>query len=550
LLLGIDVGGTFTDAVIIENERVLYSAKRHTTHGNVAEGLLAALDGVLEGSGAAGKLKRAAISTTLVTNAIATGQLPKVNIFAVPGPGFDCRKAFPAPPVVIDGYTDHRGHNVHYAKLPATAGGFLAGAPAVVSAKFSVRNPESELALERELKARGVKDVVTGHSMSGLLGFIRRTNSAYYTAATLDLCAGFFAAVREGLKKRAIHAPLYVLKADGGTMPENLAGRYTAETYFTGPAASAVGIKALVNPARRAVSLDIGGTTTDIAFWEGNRPLFGKRGAKINGYPTAVRALHLSSVPVGGDSCLKRTESGIAIGPGRVGPAMALGGSVPTLTDAFLLLRFDDFGDVEKARSAMRSLARPGEAPEAVAGEAVRAAAGKIVAVIREMIEEYALEPVYRVEDVIKAHKFAPELVIGIGGAAKGLVPEIAGQLGLPFDIPAAALVANAVGAAVARPTILGVLRADTALGRCILPQAAQGMDIDRKFSVRDGEILLTEWLRREAQNGGVEFHGAETLWQEQFPVIRDGWQSGNIINIAMQLTPGVFFTVKGAGGQ
>ncbi|MDR2006158.1 MAG: hypothetical protein LBP78_02800 [Acidaminococcales bacterium] len=550
MLLGIDVGGTFTDAVIIENGRVLCKAKRHTTHGNVTDGLLAALDGVLENSGAADKLKRAAISTTLVTNAVATGRLPEVKIFAVPGPGFDCRKAFPAPPVIVEGYTDHRGQNVRHAKLPSAAGDFLPGVPAVVSAKFSVRNPESELALEKELKAHGAGKVVTGHSMSGLLGFIRRTNSAYYTAATLDLCGGFFALVREGLKRRAINAPLYVLKADGGTMPENLAARYTAETYFTGPAASVMGIKALVNPGRRAVSLDIGGTTTDIAFWENSRPLFGKRGAKINGYPTAVRALHLSSVPVGGDSCLTRTESGIAIGPRRMGPAMALGGPAPTLTDAFLLLRLDDFGDAEKARAAMHSLARPGETPEAVADEVMRTAADKIVAVIMEMIEEYALEPVYRVEDVVKARKFAPELVIGVGGAAKGLVPEIAGRLGLPFDIPADALVANAVGAAAARPTILGVLRVDTALGSCILPQAAQGMKIDRNFSVREGERLLTEWLRREAERSGVEFHGAETVWREEFPVIRDGWRSGSIINIAMQLTPGVFFTAKGVGGQ
>ena len=549
MLLGIDVGGTFTDAVIIENERVLCKAKRHTTHGSVAEGLLAALGDVLKSAETAKKIKRVAISTTLVTNAVATGQLPKVGIFAVPGPGFDCHKAFPAAPIVVDGYTDHRGQNVRRAELTARAKKFAAdGAPIVVSAKFSVRNPESELRLERELKSNGAGKIVTGHSVSGLLGFIRRTNSAYYTAATLDLCGRFFAVVREGLERYAIDAPLYVLKADGGTMPEGLARRYTAETYFTGPAASAVGIKALVNPGKRAVSLDIGGTTTDIAFWENSQPLFGKRGAMINGYPTAVRALHLSSLPVGGDSRLTRADGKIMVGPGRIGPAMALGGAAPTLTDAFLLLRLDDFGDLGKARAAMSILALPGESPEAVAAEAVRTAAEKIVSRIGEMIEEYALEPVYRVEDVVKAHKFVPELLIGVGGAAKGIVPEVAGMLDLPFDIPADALVANAVGAAGARPTIMGVVRADTALGKCILPQAAREVSIGRDFSAAEGERVLGDWLRQEAERAGVEFHGAQTLWREEFPVIRDGWRGGAILNIAMQLTPGVFFTLKGAG--
>jgi N-methylhydantoinase A/oxoprolinase/acetone carboxylase beta subunit len=386
----------------------------------VAEGLLAALSEVL--SAAPGAVERVAISTTLVTNAVASGQLPEVVIYALPGPGLDCRKAFPVPPVLVAGYTDHRGVEIAaLGQAEALSAHPPQGKLVVVSGKFSVRNPGAELRLAAKLSASGARLVVTGQSMSGQLGFARRTNSAYYTAATAELCGTFFAKVRGGLARHGIDAPLYVLKADGGTMPEAMAQEHTVETYFTGPAASAIGIKALASPAQRAISLDIGGTTTDIAFWENGEPLFGKRGAKINGYPTAVRALQLSSLPVGGDSHIQRAGDGFSIGPERLGPAMALGGPAPTLADAFLTLGLDDFGDREKARAAIASLAKPGEGAAIIAREILRLAAELIAGRIKEMIEDYALQPVYRVEDVLGARPFAPELIIGVGGAARGL---------------------------------------------------------------------------------------------------------------------------------
>lgn len=546
MLLGIDVGGTFTDAVILQDKKIIAKAKKHTTHEDIAKGLLAALDAVVTQCPTTGNIKRVAISNTLITNAVTAGKLPETAVCVIPGPGYNCEQAFPVTPVILNGYTDHRGKLVAQADIEEELSKIKTSSPVALSAKFSVRNPKSELALAAKLALHGNTTIVTGHSMSGQLGFIRRTNSAYYTAATAGLFKAFLETVKAGLKKHSINAPLYILKADGGTMPAQWAQEHTVEAFFTGPAASVMGIKALLNPGKKCVSLDIGGTTTDIAFWENTLPLYAKRGAKINGYPTSVRAIHLRSIGIGGDSVVRRDNADITIGPERLGPAMALGGSNPTLTDAFLTLGYDNFGDKTKAEQAMSLLSKTNETVFETAQKILAKACTRIIKEIQDMIEEYALQPVYRVEDVVNEKKFMPELIIGVGGATPGIVPKLAELASLPYEIPPDAFVANAVGAAVAKPTIMADLRADTALGECILPQSGQHSKIDRNFSTADAKKLLSGWLEKEAQRLAVDFSGTQIVWLEEFPVIRDSYRSGNIINLSMQLEPGVLFSVKG----
>ena len=94
-------------------------------------------------------------------------------------------------------------------------------------------------------------------------------------------------------------------------------------------------IEVQVAPQVKSISLDVGGTTTDIAFWENGLPLLARHGAKVAGYPTAVRSFHMRSVGIGGDSRIRRTETGFEVGPERIGPAMAVRGCEPTLSDAW-----------------------------------------------------------------------------------------------------------------------------------------------------------------------------------------------------------------------
>ncbi len=546
MLLGIDVGGTFTDAVLVEKGKVISQAKRPTTHENIMDGLLAALDAVLPAIADRPLLKRVALSTTLITNAVTAGRLPEVFLGVMPGPGANCEKSFPVSPHVVAGYIDHQGKIAAPPDINSLPD--VTGYDAVaISGKFSVRNGANEQALAQAI---GKGHIVLGQDMSGELGFIRRTNSAYYTAATGRLLDVFSSAVREALEKRDINAPLYILKANGATMPLAWAKKHAVEAFFTGPAASALGIQALSPPKKRAISLDIGGTTTDIAFWDEGMPLTGRRGAAIGGYPTAVRALHLQSVAIGGDSVVKRECGRFTVGPQRLGPAMALGGGHPTLTDAFLTAGNASFGDLARAEYAMGQLAENGESAKDVAEKVMQTAIGKLSAVIENMLEEWALQPVYRVGDIVMGSEFKPELIIGVGGAAAGMTLPLGEFLGLPVTIPKGAFVANAVGAAVSPPGLVANLRANTALGQLHMPQAGVLKKIDKYFGMDEAKEELTCWLQEQARRQGIDFTGAQIVWQEQFPVVRGAYRSGVIIDLCMQLAAGVLTAVEGGGDQ
>lgn len=128
---------------------------------------------------------------------------------------------------------------------------------AAVSGKFSVRNPENEYALAGELKDCGYEKIFLGSELSGELNFVRRTNSAYFAAAVYKTFKNFCRQVQDSLKERNITAPVHVLKADGGTLPLDIALKQPVETIFTGPAASVLGIEALGAPQVKSISLDV-----------------------------------------------------------------------------------------------------------------------------------------------------------------------------------------------------------------------------------------------------------------------------------------------------
>ncbi|WP_293729232.1 hydantoinase/oxoprolinase family protein, partial [uncultured Phascolarctobacterium sp.] len=305
MLLGIDVGGTFTDAVLLEQAEVAAQAKTPTTHDDVLHCLLAALDAVLpQAERAAEKLERVVISSTIVTNALTEGKLDPVFLAVITGPGMNIKGHVPVTPYYLSGYVDHRGKvtvqldwTKHRDLLNRQGRGVCA-----VSGKFAVRDPQLEFQAQHELKKCGYEKIFLGSELSGELNFIRRTNSAYFAAQVYTLFKRFSQRIARALGERGITAPVHILKADGGTLPLAVALEQPVEAVFTGPAASVLGIEALAAPSVNSISLDVGGTTTDIAFWEKGLPLMAKRGAIINGYPTAVRSFHMRSIGIGGDS--------------------------------------------------------------------------------------------------------------------------------------------------------------------------------------------------------------------------------------------------------
>ena len=541
MLLGIDVGGTFTDAVILEQGEIAAQAKRATTHDDVLHCVLAALDAVLQPELAA-KLERVVISSTIVTNALTEGRLDEVFLAVIAGPGMNIAGHLPVTPCYLQGYVDHRGKitaQLDLLKLLKQRGKGVAA----VSGKFSVRNPQLEYQAEHELKKCGYKKIFLGSGLSGELNFVRRTNSAYFAAQVYELFAHFCERIREALNERGIHAPVHILKADGGTLPLAVALEQPVEAVFTGPAASVLGIEALAAPTVNSISLDVGGTTTDIAFWQNGLPLMAKRGAVINGFPTAVRAFHMRSVGIGGDSRIHKTADGYIVGPEREGPAAAVGGEAATLSDALIVAGYVSFGDTARSLAALEKF---GGEPRLEAQKIIASAVGIIRETIEAMLDEWAKQPVYTVDDVIRGTEFVPAQLIGVGGGAPGLIKALGEAMELPVEIPAGAMVANAIGAAVARPTLSAGLRADTTEGFYIIPESGRRERLPKRFTQRVAEELLSSWLREQTADWQLPDAETELVSCEHFRTVHGYYDTGDIYNLRMQLRPGILYKVQG----
>ena len=544
MLLGIDVGGTFTDAVVIGEQEIIAQAKVPTQHEDVLVSILQALDKVLAGI-SAGSLQRVVISSTIVTNALAEDKIAPVFLAVMTGPGMNVRGKFPVEPYYVSGYVDHRGKitspidwTKHRDLLNRQGSGCCA-----VSGKFAVREPQNEYLLKQELKKCGYQKVFLGSELSGELNFIRRTNSAYFAAAVYKVFEKFCQRVLLALKQRQITAPVHILKADGGTLPLNAALNQPVEAVFTGPAASVLGIEALAAPDLNSISLDVGGTTTDIAFWEQGQPLMAKKGAVINGYPTAVRSFHMRSIGIGGDSRITKTDRGYQVGPQREGPAAAVGGSAPTLSDALIVAGYVNFGDAQKSWQALSAF---GGEPKAEAVKIVKTAVELIIDVIQEMLAAWAKQPVYTVDDVIRGTEFIPEQLIGVGGGAMGLVCAVGEAMRLPVKIPAGAMVANAIGAALARPTLSAGLRADTTDGFYIIPESGRRRQLPRGFNKKKAEAILEQWLHEQAEKWQLPGQETELISSEHFRTIHGYYDTGDIYNLRMQLKPGILHKICG----
>ena len=561
MLLGIDVGGTFTDAVLIDNGAIYALAKSQTTQENVLPGILSALDLVLDHDkadlpndmkGLASNITRVVISSTIVTNALMEGKTDKVFLAVMAGPGMSTKGQFPVEPYLAKGYIDHRGkisaieaidYNV-VAKMCADKN------IAAVSGKFAVRNQINEKALSRDLSVFRFLKIFSGSELSGELNFVRRTNTAYFSAAVYKKYVEFIKQIKKSMTERNITAPVYVLKADGGALPLDAALEQPIESIFTGPAASVLGIEAIAPPNMRAISLDVGGTTTDIAFWENGQPLMAKKGASIAGFNTSVHTYHMQSLGVGGDSAINRTGNVFSVGPARAGTSMALGGNVPTLSDALITMGLVSFGDSDLAGQAMKVYALGQESTVDVAKAIVDVAVNKIEKTIDEMLQQWSLQPVYTVDDIVTGSLFKPELLIGVGGAAPGLIKMLGERMHLPVEIPEGAMVANAIGAALAKPTLVATLRADTTEDYYIIPEAGIKAKLPRGFDKYKAQELLAAWLQKEAIKWQINEQYMEIVAYEEFATIHDYYSSGKIIYLKMQLAPGILHRVAGRGAS
>lgn len=548
MLLGIDVGGTFTDAVIIDGANVVSWAKRRTTKDNLMNGITEALGAVLVDIDSA-QIEQVTLSTTVVTNTIVEHKEQPVDLYVVAGPGRNVDDIFPVRPVYLKGYTDHRGLVVESTKCEAinhiahTVQSRSGTNLAAVSAKFGVRNPKEELDVTNALSAM-YDTISTGSSLSGNLNFPRRTISAYFNSAVTDVFNRFRQAVRDALVAHNITAPVYILKADGGSLPIDTIASVPVETVFTGPAATVLGLEALRSATLgHTVALDIGGTTTDISLWKQGKPLMTKEGVSIRNYPSAVRSFAVTSVGIGGESVVRYNNGNLTVGPERVGPSVALGGIEPTLGDALIVLGKAQYGDGQKAYDGIAQIDSTIDATT-MAQRIVNVAVQVIQEGIDTVVAKENKRPIYVVADIVHPDPFVPAQLVIVGGTAASLGPIIGDQLGLPIHIPSDAAVANAIGAGVANHTMAITVHVDTKRRTMVVPELGIQDTSSHLRSAQAVEEVAYGLLREAAKEQGLVTSDVlpdiETISVEDFPVV-DGWQSmERIITVKVQLQAGV----------
>ncbi len=327
MIVGIDVGGTHTDAVLLESLHVRKTAKAVTNQDNLLESLVAVTEEVVRGEDLR-EIERIVLSTTMSTNAIVQGKTARVGMILAGGPGLPPEMlAIGQDTHCVSGYVNHRG--IRVAGTEPREVGRIADLfesrmieHVGIVGKFSTRNPALETEIGDMLDGRFIH-LSFGHRMSGNLNFPRRIATAYLNAAIWETYKAFVTSVMDYAEHMRVAAPLYILKADGGTTSISQSLEYPVGSILSGPAASVMGVLSLTDGSEDAVALDIGGTTTDIAIFADGVPLLEPLGVTVGGHKTLIRGLLTRSIGVGGDSSVRYSEGRITVGPERDGPAAA-----------------------------------------------------------------------------------------------------------------------------------------------------------------------------------------------------------------------------------
>ena len=348
-VVGIDTGGTYTDGVLMDyrSRRVLASGKTLTTRGNLSAGVAEVLNmlNIKDPS----RVKLVGISSTLATNSIAEGKASNVGLILI---GYDqdlvasfgLEEKFSAACYgFFAGGHDSQGEE----KEPLDLEGISAWVHEkkdkveafAISSYFSPLDSSHEEQAFDQLTQLCDLPVVLGHQLSTKLDSILRAATASLNASLVAVMQEFIEAVRSALVTHNIGAPLMIVKGDGSLMPYKEAVKKPVETILSGPAASAIG-GMFFSSEENALMIDVGGTTTDIAFIKNGQVAVSDEGARVGEIETAVKAARIRTACVGCDSRIVFGQGGtIHAGPDRVVPLSRLAWKYPRIHDEFMALK-------------------------------------------------------------------------------------------------------------------------------------------------------------------------------------------------------------------
>lgn len=349
------------------------------------------------------------------------------------------------------------------------------------------------------------------------------------------------------MEQEDIDAPLFILKADGGTTSLSGARDLPVETILSGPAASLMGLRTLIDTQEDAILLDIGGTTTDIFFLADGIPLFEPQGIEIDSYKTLVRAIYSFSMGLGGDSSIHVEDGKFLIGPNREGNPFAMGGPKPTPTDAMIVLGLLNIGDKQRAIESIKNLGfELGLSPEDTANRILKTMGAMIKNTVDELLFKINSKPVYTIKELLEDKKIQPKSINVIGGPAKLLQPTLEDNFNLPCYFPEHYSVANALGAAMAKITTDINLIADTSRGILSVPELGISQKIGKSFDLVSAREEVIELLTQKAVSLGAKADELETeiIEESSFNMV-DGFSTkGKNIRIRAQIKPGIIHEI------
>ncbi|RPJ17081.1 MAG: hydantoinase/oxoprolinase family protein [Desulfobacteraceae bacterium] len=547
MIIGLDVGGTHTDVVLLGKSGIERAVKVPTDESDLFNTILTGIDKITAGIDSSA-IKRIVLSTTLITNAVVQNKLPEVGMIVSSGPGINPEyyrtNSFYYN---VSGSIDHRGREVEPVdrnEIEKIAWNLKKGGIKYVGVvgKFSVRNPSHEQNIARIL-GNFFDKVFTGHRISGNLNFPRRIATTHINTAAYPIHKNFFDAVKKSLQRKGLNVPIDILKADGGTMSLDSSTDFPGHAIFSGPAASAVGAMAFAPDNEDCIVLDIGGTTTDIAVLINHAPVLNPLGISLGRYKTLIRSLETHSIAVGGDSSVTFDNNGIKIGPERMGPAMLYGGPVPTITDALAVLgKIKDCGR-DKSYCGIESLAlNAGVSAIEMASLIFDKACNMIISEIRDMVSRINSKPVYTIHEVMEGYRLNPKKILLIGGPAPYFAGRIEALSEFRIGVVPRWEVANAIGAAIARTTCEVTLFSDTEQGFTVSVEEGFKEKVAVNFSMSDAlktasALLMKKAVKRGADASDLEMEVIESL---QFNMVKGFCTTGKNIRVRVQVRPGL----------
>ncbi|MHB1454927.1 MAG: hydantoinase/oxoprolinase family protein [Saccharofermentanales bacterium] len=343
--LGIDTGGTYTDAVIFdfENSKVIGTAKSITNKENLTIGINGAI-GQLD-PGILDRISMVSLSTTLATNACVEGKGSRAKLVMIGGyksviSRYGSEYGLPDAQdiIFVDGGHNQQGEVVDEPDWELLEADILrcmkdTDVFAVVEV-WGIRNAGFERKAKELISAWTGRQVVCGYELTDEINSLKRAASAFLNARLIPIINDFLDAVKISLKQRGIRVPLVIVRGDGSLMSEEFAREKPVETLLCGPAASVSGGISLTGE-KNCIIIDMGGTTSDIAIARNGIPRLAAEGANIGKWRTGTKSIMINTVGLGGDSLIHRDSQGVLkLGPVRAAPLSWTASTWPETIDA------------------------------------------------------------------------------------------------------------------------------------------------------------------------------------------------------------------------